>query len=949
LRFGNVTAEVRLAIGCCPMSFCRLTIFGVVLAATAFIIARPAAAEPAFTCKFNGPEKTWQLLENGVPAKITLHECVPGGSRDNGGIERITVIAAAGQSAMVLCAVPRVAVLDELQARIWVNSSRPDIQLALRVVMPRSLDAQRRGAATAIVRGSTYSRSGHWQELRVAEVPKLLAEQVRIMRATPGAAIDAHEAYVDAVVLIVPGNPNGAEMSTDDLVIDGVLLAPAASTATASNRLPTLANASAPTSGEAAEQESPVRLQGTTLVVDGRPFLPRVITWNGEPLQFLASCGFNVVQLKNPPTSEQSAEAQRCGIWFLCEPPHPDALARAKFGRSGDRVLAWIPRDDALEVDSNYAMRWAELVRERDSVFGRPLVFEPRTNWAAVSKASDIVIAQHARISALSGFEFKAWLTSCPARTQPGTPLWVALTTQCGDAVCRQVRALGSGASTTAEIDESKLETLVQIACMHGIRGFVFHSTKSLSETDEPTRGRAAMLQLNNRRLQLIEPWLAGGKVFAEVTSSDGRYRGYLLHVDRARLLMPLPSEIATPPSDGNTLLKPPTKEIVFTVPGVPETSQVFYLSSAAMRSLPSQRIAGGTNMSIPGSGDGFVLMTEDPQVIQSLRQRVARDGAKLVQLERDMAVRRARAVVYCGQKLTESGFKAEVAARGAATVNQQLAQIDSLITSGQGEQAHETLALVGRQLDEAETDQRRAIISTAVFESNPLAASFSTLAEYASFQRSVASLRPGGNQLVGGDFEDLGQMTQLGWEHMARPSQRVQTSAQLSAVDPQQGKYCLEMSAAAYSGENQKPAEDNAVWIVSPPIPVSEKQVIEITGWVRIDRPFEAGQGLKIEDSLGGPALSLIIGKTYGWQPFRILRAGTELSQMRMTLSVVGLGAVKVDGVMVRTLDQPVAKRLPPAGEVEVPKTAKATDDRPTRLPDTASAGPGLLAPPAR
>ena len=30
--------------------------------------------------------------------------------------------------------------------------------------------------------------------------------------------------------------------------------------------------------------------------------------------------------------------------------------------------------------------------------------------------------------------------------------------------------------------------------------------------------------------------------------------------------------------------------------------------------------------------------MTEDPQVIQSLQQRVARDGGKIVQLERDLA-----------------------------------------------------------------------------------------------------------------------------------------------------------------------------------------------------------------------------------------------------------------------------------------------------------------------
>src|SRR3954451_18067574 len=96
--------------------------------------------------------------------------------------------------------------------------------MALRVVLPRSLDSQKRGMATAIIRGSVYNWPGHWQELRVAEVPRLLAEQVRVMRATPGASIDAHEAYVDAIVLLVPGNPSGTDVGTDDLTVDGVVM-----------------------------------------------------------------------------------------------------------------------------------------------------------------------------------------------------------------------------------------------------------------------------------------------------------------------------------------------------------------------------------------------------------------------------------------------------------------------------------------------------------------------------------------------------------------------------------------------------------------------------------------------------------------------------------------------------------------------------------------------------
>src|SRR5262249_31546367 len=158
---------------------------------------------------------------------------------------------------------------------------------------------------------------------------------------------------------LVPGNPSGTDVGTDDLAVDGVLVPPS-STASAAVTPGAAGAASAPQAGGVARQPRPnakrarttgrtvsastaatasnapqpparenvlsatqaakVHLQGTMLYVDGRPFLPRAIQWNGEPLQFLASCGFNVVQLPGPPTPQQSTEAERAGLWFVSIP-----------------------------------------------------------------------------------------------------------------------------------------------------------------------------------------------------------------------------------------------------------------------------------------------------------------------------------------------------------------------------------------------------------------------------------------------------------------------------------------------------------------------------------------------------------------------------------------------------------------------------------------------------
>jgi hypothetical protein len=201
--------------------------------------------------------------------------------------------------------------------------------------------------------------------------------------------------------------------------------------------------------------------------------------------------------------------------------------------------------------------------------------------------------------------------------------------------------------------------------------------------------------------------------------------------------------------------------------------------------------------------------------------------------------------------------------------------------------------------------------------------------------------LRPGENLLAGGDFEDIKQMTGLGWQHVEVPIANVRTSAQLSAVQAKQGAYCLDLNAGVESGRARDLIEASLISIVSPAIPVSPNQLIEISGWVRVDEPFAGGEGLEIGDSLGGQALSLVVSQTAGWQPFRMIRAATEPAQLRLSFSLTGFGAAKVDAVMVRALAQPIARRLPPA-----PPTGTATA---TNVSAGGAAGPGLLAPPAR
>ncbi len=912
--------------------------------AVAILAAHCAAAElraePAFTCTFNGPENVWKVLDNGVPSEVMAHDCLPGGARDQGGIEHVTVAATAGQSVLLECPTPPVAALDELQVRLWVKSARPDVQLAARISLPRSRDPKNHTMATAIVKGTAYKRPGHWQELVISEVPKLLAAQVRIMRATPGAAIDAHEAYLESVVLFVPGDPKGFEVETDQLEVEGVIVTPPSEIKPTTTKVDTkIGKGRGPAPRSAAQvlqagfnddgtptgdRSSPVRLQGSTLIVEGRPFLPRVIEWNGEPLKFLAERGFNAIKLQTSPNPQQTADAQRYGLWFVCTPPRPETLAQGGLGAVGDRVLAWYLDDDALEADPNYAQRWAELVRENDVVYGRPILIVPDANWGAASKFADILIARNSRISVTTGPEYEAWLESRRQLAQPGMPLWVTLNTQFGEAVHVQANALAHATGPSPAVDSEQLESLLQIAGTCGARGYMFQSSSPLSESDPATRTRVTAVELLNRRLQLMEPWLAGGKVVSYVTSTNNAVTAAVMHVDRARLLI-LQAEDAEKSAllTGN---RPAAKELTFVVPGVSESSQTYFVTPISMRSLTSERIAGGTRISTPTGNDGFIVITEDPKVVQSLRQHIARHGSQIVRLERDLAVSRAQAVFQTDQRLTQLGLSSKLSANDAATVNARLAQLDALMTSGQLEQAQALVAAANADSRRMVAEQRQIAIVASGLSSNALGLSYDRLIDFVALERSLDNLRVGENLLAGGDLENLGEMTQFGWQHVVHASAGAATHAELSADGPQHGTYCLELQAVAPANKQSAAAYDPLVWIVSPGVPVDAGKLVEITGWVRIEKPFgPTGGGLAIVDTLGGPELSLVVHEASSWQSFRMIRAVPKSTELRLTFALMGLGAAKIDAVMVRTLQQPIARRLPEiagAGSANPPST---------------------------
>ena len=245
-------------------------------------------------------------------------------------------------------------VYEELVPSVWVKSDRAGLQLAARIVLPRTADPRTGQPVATIIAGPSYSAVGRWQQLRFDGMVRRLNEQIRVLRVELGPHVDGREAYLDAMLLNVYGGPGVTNVWIDDLDVAGFVTVneaergrtalretPAAgwnargitsatwnanqrpSSPETERRLPgTPVGAVAPVS--AVEQKRPtVQMVGSELRVDGRPMLPRMVQHCGEPLEALKRLGFNTVWLERLPALEVLEEANRLGLWLVCPPPHP--------------------------------------------------------------------------------------------------------------------------------------------------------------------------------------------------------------------------------------------------------------------------------------------------------------------------------------------------------------------------------------------------------------------------------------------------------------------------------------------------------------------------------------------------------------------------------------------------------------------------------------------------
>jgi len=347
-----------------PPLVTALFALGGIIAWAAAVYAAPA--DGPWHEGFEGPNATWRPAGADLEYRVEVQGRYRGGAHTGQSSEQIRVIAANGSYIYFSHPVPPSRITSELAPSVWLKADRPGLQILGRIVLPNLIDPRTRQPVAVYVRGTSYAQVGIWEQLRIENVPRELQHQVWVLNRQFAREVDTRGAYMDRIWLNVYGGPGTTNVAIDDLEVSGVVEAgqqsespdperrnPDSASRDPQDREPIGERGAArPIWNAGLTSASPllheVKLDGSVLLVDGHPFFPRILRYQGEPLDLVLKSGFNAIRLIQPPPPELLTDAERLGLWIICPPPvwasssaAGNQTRLAPIGSAYDIVLAW--------------------------------------------------------------------------------------------------------------------------------------------------------------------------------------------------------------------------------------------------------------------------------------------------------------------------------------------------------------------------------------------------------------------------------------------------------------------------------------------------------------------------------------------------------------------------------------------------------------------------------
>ncbi|TWT48560.1 hypothetical protein [Botrimarina hoheduenensis] len=857
-----------------PVSFCRAALaVAIVTVSLSCQFAKLADAD-TWIDRNTETENAWRQGDQQPHLRVVSQQRRHGVGDTAPDVERIEYVCPPGASAWFWRPVPPAAVIEELQIAVEIHLAEAPVQLAVEIELPRAIDPDTGRPRRLVVRplesqAWRQSYPAHALELKQADLPRGLQRALRMQALSTAQRemLDGRGAYVVAVGLAAAGAPVPRAFEIREVRLEG-RIAPQQYLTDQDAAVPAQASiADAPPTKPLGGRLIGTRVELTAQAfrVDDRDYFARIRRWRNESPERLIALGFNTVWLEKAPTADRLAEFGSRGLRVIC----PTPADPAGLGDTASAVLAWILPGEVAAAELDSRLVETQRLRSLPEPLQRPILAHPVGDYAAWSRVADglLIEGQGSRVPGPPWFAER--LRKIQAETAPGTPLLAVVALDVDLAVQRQLDALLGDGVAPAWLPPSDIDADIDGALSVGVCGIAFSSTEGLDSPEAAASLATESLASANERLRLIEPWLLGRR--------DGGFdpARTVYQRDGAELRLRQPTHNRAPALDDSS----PT-----------DRTSGYRLSPAGIRPVTSAAIPAA-------SATDDLLFTGDPRVVQSL----ARYLTPRAPAASERLLRQAR----LAQENTDSLDTAQRLA-----LRRQLEAADLARARGDHFVCYETATDVLRRVQQAGDERRRLTFAKPydARQSCPLALLPTTLNEHFRLMQLLAAAPRGLNRLHGGSFEDIDELRRFGWRNEnANNNAEEAPAVEIAASSPIHGAHRLRLVGQdSYQGRSAR--------IVSPPIPIAAGELLEITGWVQVEREqSRSAAGLLLTDSLGGPELSLLIGPTANYEPFRLIRGATDSTELTIEFEVIGVARVDIDGVMVRPVTLPTGLAASP------------------------------------
>lgn len=850
--------------------------------------------------------------------------------------------------------------IEELKLQVWFRSSYPGAGLWLRIVFPHQTDPRTGKALSTFLRGDSYAQAGEWQKLEAATPAKALQARARQLRSElNNPNLNFRDAYIDRAIITCKVPAGQTELFLDELEF-GPIVAPAAVGSAVEGPKPQVEQTNHSIAGAKSTEPEPLdptipkepaaEFRLDRLLVEGRPFFPRIAAYHDEPIDSLRLSGLNVVWVQDYEDTRLLRDLRSQGLWAMATPPRavsdsgaiidPEDVSIIPFGPKTEPIVLWNLGTRVPPKARNELVAWLEQIRGADRNFRRPVMVDILGGEERIVSRHDFLLglSRHIDHTTFSPKAFRNWLVQKQKLARPGTFIWTWIQTEPSASSLAQ-RDPGEDSPIVIEPEQIRLQVYAALAA--GCRGIGYWKTSSLESEDPGAYERQLAIAQLNLELELLEPWLATGTVvdhvpFGAVAPASEQYTRRDLEfqntlpefgaklAERANQAKRAASmagdlEATIIRSDYGMLLLPIwyDREAQF-VPGqmaandaaiiVPEfdlSASAWEITPTAIRSLPHTRPPGGKQIILKKFDQtAAVVITSDRELINRLRQKQETLAAPSAKVSVELAKAKLDRVMKVDAELQLLGVSQPDAPQILSRSRQLVESAEDALSRNDYDGARQMAAdamQLQRILQRTHWEDAVRKLSSPV--SSPHTICFQTLPDHWRLIARLGESRMDNNNnlLRSGNVEDINTMLADGWQHSQKAIDGVRAVAELYP-DAKEGRYSLRLAAAPMPGK-ELPAvlPQNPVTVTTPPVVVQSGQVVSVSGWVRVTSPISHSlDGAILYDNLGGPISAMRWQAPSDWQRFSLLREVRQSGNFTVTMSLGGLGEIQFDDLKI-------------------------------------------------